>query len=209
MNRRTALKTFGAGLGVCMSGLGATMASAQPRRAANLRWIDVHCHVNAPIFVDFNARVSGQRALGIWNLEGSIRDMDEAGVALAVLSGWTPSEGGTAAERAGVARGTNEYIAQIATDHPGRFALFATLPLPDIEASIKETAYAFDVLGAVGLLLCGKGIEAMALGQLFATLVGAIVTFVIARRVRWYGRALGSSIWRCAPRRCSRSPSRC
>ncbi|MEO8313220.1 MAG: amidohydrolase family protein [Pseudomonadota bacterium] len=150
MNRRTAMKALSAAFGICAARAGVPMEIAGDPRA-DLRWIDMHCHVNAPAFNDFNIRFGGQRNPPPWTLESMMRDMDDAGVSLAVLSGWTPAEGGTAADRASVARGTNEYIARLAKDFPGRFALFATLPLPDIEASIQEALYALDHLGAVGL----------------------------------------------------------
>src|SRR5271170_5248619 len=51
------------------------------------------------------------------------------------------------------ARKVNEFAAELVKDHPDRFGFFATLTLPDVEGAIAEAEYAFDVLGADGVIL--------------------------------------------------------
>ena len=53
---------------------------------------------------------------------------------------------GKAKEARSLARMSNEYAAQMARDYPGRFGVLASLSLPDIEGSLTEIAYAYDVL---------------------------------------------------------------
>lgn len=43
--------------------------------------------------------------------------------------------------------------AKIVSKYPERCKLFATLPLPDIENSLKEIDYAYDACNAVGITL--------------------------------------------------------
>jgi predicted TIM-barrel fold metal-dependent hydrolase len=87
-----------------------------------------------------------------WSVQKSLDDMDEGGVGTAVLSGTPPQVrplGREAATR--IARECNEYAKQLATDHPSRFGVFAMLPLPYIDESLKEIAYALDTLQADGV----------------------------------------------------------
>ncbi len=79
--------------------------------------------------------------------------MDKAGIATAILSrpgGYAVSQPEQARK---MARENNELGAKHARDNPGRFGFFASLPLFDVEGSLREIAYSFDVLKADGACL--------------------------------------------------------
>ena len=113
--------------------------------------IDVHHHLVSPKFVP-ELREMGvltPHLASIMNENDAIADMDKAGVNLAVNSTTIPEQIKGAALVAYV-RENNEYMARLAADYHGRFGMFAALPLPDIDATLKEIAYAFDTLKADG-----------------------------------------------------------
>ena len=87
-----------------------------------------------------------------WTPEQSLADMDAGGVATAMTSPTLPQVSFLgAADAARVARELNEYARRMADDHPGRFGVFAMLPMPHIDESLAEIAYALDTLHADGI----------------------------------------------------------
>jgi 6-methylsalicylate decarboxylase len=149
-----------AGLGALASGFGhPTAVFAQTANVPNGRLIDVHHHFVPPFYLlknrDRIAAAAGGRmhpAYFSWTPEGSLAAMDKQGVATAVLSLTTPGVWfGDAREAAQTARQVNEYAAGLAGSHTGRFGLFAAIPLPDTDRSLREIEYAFSVLKADGI----------------------------------------------------------
>jgi predicted TIM-barrel fold metal-dependent hydrolase len=114
--------------------------------------IDVHHHLVAPRYVPQLRELGVLTPLlaEIMNATSALDDMDKAGVTLAVNSATMPEELKGAA-RLAYSRDNNEYMARLVADHPGRFGMFASLPLPDVDGTLKEIAYAFDVLKADGV----------------------------------------------------------
>jgi predicted TIM-barrel fold metal-dependent hydrolase len=131
---------------------------AQPSASAKPRLIDIHHHVIPPFYLAENReRIEGSRGgqtpawLG-WTPQNAIAAMDEHGVQTAVISLSTPGVWfGDVEEARRTARRFNEYSAELGHSHPGRFGLFAVIPLPDTEGSLREIEYAFDALKADGI----------------------------------------------------------
>jgi predicted TIM-barrel fold metal-dependent hydrolase len=101
-------------------------------------------------------RVSGNPGIKNWTAAISLEDMDKNGVATAVLS--MPNRAavwraGDQARGRAMARQWNEFMTRQAADHPGRFGVFAAVPILDIAGSLIEAEYALDTLKADGITL--------------------------------------------------------
>jgi len=128
-------------------------AQTRPAASAAPHRIDVHYHGNSPGFIAaIKAHNTGQMPLMNWTPAKALEDMDRDAVATSIMSTSEPSVyfGDAAAARA-LARECNDYFAKLVSDHPARFGMFATLPLPDVDGALREIEYAFDTLKADGV----------------------------------------------------------
>jgi predicted TIM-barrel fold metal-dependent hydrolase len=133
--------------------LGAAGLFRSARTADKPFRIDVHHHIAPPAWVAAlkQARLDTPPVVK-WSPEQSLEDMEKGGIATAMTSPTLPQVSFLGpADAARVARESNEYARSFADAHPGRFGLFAMLPMPHIDESLKEIAYALDVLHADGI----------------------------------------------------------
>ena len=120
--------------------------------------IDLHSHFTTPEFLQalekHNALLDEGFPIPAWSLESHLQFMDGAGISKSVLTLPAPQPYfGDSEECAAIIRQTNEAAACIKAQHLDRFLFCASLPLPDVDAAIKEAIYALDVLHADGVKL--------------------------------------------------------
>ncbi|HEX9463770.1 MAG TPA: amidohydrolase family protein [Alphaproteobacteria bacterium] len=155
-SRRSFLASVGAVGAVSMLPSGPVLAQGGAKPTV----IDTHHHFYAPAYQKAWLDWEDQRKIPHftsqvdWSPAKSLEEMDKNGVRSSVLSlASTPGvwfdQGAEAANK--MARLCNDYGAGMVRDHPGRFGLFATLPMVDIDATLKEIEYVFDTLKADGV----------------------------------------------------------
>lgn len=132
---------------------------APAQAPAPSRRIDVHSHYlpekyRSALAAAGHAKPSGMPGIPAWSVEQHVGMMDRMGIEAAILSISAPGLhfGDDAAARE-LARYCNEEGAKATQAYPKRFGMFASLPLPDVEGSLKELTHAFDVLHADGVVL--------------------------------------------------------
>lgn len=135
--------------------------------------IDVHAHLLPTEFIEAlesEGRLMDEGfPLPKYGTEAHLKWMDETGIQTSVLTLAAPQP--TSAD---VVRHTNETAATIKKEHPGRFLFCAALPLPNVDAAIREAVYALDTLKADGIKLAtnvgGQYLGAPELDTLFSLL---------------------------------------
>jgi 6-methylsalicylate decarboxylase len=138
----------------------AGLLPAGSARGEGAKLIDTHHHFYAPAYQ--KAWLDWEEARKIphfanqvaWTREKAVEELDKNNVRTGVLS--LPSTPGlwfnAGPEAAGrMVRTCNDFAAEMMRDYPGRFGLFATLSMLDIDATLKEMEYALDTLKADGV----------------------------------------------------------
>ena len=120
--------------------------------------VDVHTHIIIPEYLEVlkahGAELEETFPLPAWSPERHIAFMDSAGIRTAVLTMPAPQPYyDDAEESARCIRRVNEVSAEVKRQYPDRFKFCASLPLPDVDAAIREAVYALDTLKADGVKL--------------------------------------------------------
>jgi len=129
---------------------GTGSATSRPRYSD---LVDIHHHyATAEYIAEVDPKNPLSAPIRTWNLQKTLADMEKTGTATAILSISSPGLwfGDRAATR-NIARNCNDYAARTVRDNPKRFGAFAAMPLPDVDAALKEIEYSLDVLKLDGI----------------------------------------------------------
>src|ERR1700730_9973523 len=131
--------------------LGSEAAMASPRR------IDVHFHHIPPFYSEAVYEAGRGPAIGRypdWTPQLALELMDRFGIEVALTSLAQPGVGfGTPASAQALARGCNDYAADLVARWPKRFGAFATVPMWSTDGAIEEIGRCLDLLKFDGVSL--------------------------------------------------------
>lgn len=138
LGRRELLGTAGLAAGMCAL----PAFAAVPARHTGL--LDVHHHIRPPGAPEVIAKLMAE-----WSPARAVADMDRCGVATGMAYPG-PLLGGDEDAKRATARSWNEFGARLGQDHPGRFGLFASLPMTHVDNTVATIDFALDHLRADG-----------------------------------------------------------
>lgn len=123
--------------------------------------IDTHSHFVLPAYYEAVEKSGRLMEDGFpipeWNMEKHLEVMEKAGIRWSLLSLSSPNYyADDNGECRRVTQAINEELAGYKNKYRGKIGFCACLPLPDVDASIEEAIYAYDVLGADGIRMASN-----------------------------------------------------
>ncbi|KAF2685052.1 amidohydrolase 2 [Lentithecium fluviatile CBS 122367] len=108
--------------------------------------IDIHSHFLPPFYHDAlvqtgHSHPDGMPTIPPWSIEAHLKMMESANVQKSILSISSPGTHLTPGDdlaRKALTRQCNAYVADLKKQYPEKFGLWASLPLPDVDASLEE-----------------------------------------------------------------------
>ena len=130
--------------GVAMSLRGRAVSAAT---TAGNQIVDVHAHYYPPVLKELGTPTP----MNDWSLQKHLDEMEVAGVSRSLLSLTTPGIPVPGDRGRKLMRESNEWAAKTCGDQRGKLGFFTCVQLEDIDGSLQEIEYGFDVLKAQGV----------------------------------------------------------
>jgi predicted TIM-barrel fold metal-dependent hydrolase len=120
--------------------------------------IDIHHHALSADVIELMRELELPTPSQQWRLNDTLELMDANEIETSVISNVIPCDVlGEATQAHRLVRQVKEAAAEVVNTRPNRFGFFAILPLPHVDLALAEAAYAFDELGADGVVLLAHG----------------------------------------------------